>query len=55
MNALAGHDAGYLHVVWAVASGLGALVALALYAVYRRARARRELEEAEAILAADGD
>ncbi len=51
MSALAGHGADYTRVVWAVASGIGALVVIALSALYRRARARRELEDAEAILA----
>jgi len=51
MSALAGHGTDYTRVVWAVASGLGALIAIALFGVYRRARARRELEEAEEIIA----
>jgi hypothetical protein len=50
---LAGHDAGYLQAVWLVACGLGAAMMVALVAVYRRARARRDLEEAEAVLAAE--
>jgi predicted histidine transporter YuiF (NhaC family) len=50
---LAGHDAGYLQAVWLVASGMGAGLLVALVAVYRRARAQRDLEEAEAVLAAD--
>ena len=49
---LAGHDAEYLHAVWLVASGLGLALVVALGAVYRRARTRRDLEEAEAVLAA---
>ncbi len=51
MSSLAGHGADYTRVVWAVASGLGALVVIAMYALYRRARRARELEEAEEILA----
>jgi hypothetical protein len=50
---LAGHDAGYLQAVWLVASGLGVAMLVALVAVYRRARGRRDLEEAEAVIAAD--
>jgi hypothetical protein len=50
---LAGHDAGYLQAVWLIASGLGAALLVALMAVYRRARSRRDLEEAEAVIAAD--
>jgi hypothetical protein len=49
---LAGHDAGYLQAVWLVASGLGIAILVALVAVYRRARARRDLEEAEAVIEA---
>jgi len=51
VSQLAGHDAAYASVVWLVASGLGALAVVALYGVYRRARARRELEDAEAVIA----
>nr|HEX4316513.1 hypothetical protein [Kofleriaceae bacterium] len=50
--ALAGHDAAYLRAVWLVASALGLALILALGVIYRRARGRRELEEAEAVLAA---
>jgi hypothetical protein len=54
MSNLAGHTADYTSTVWAVASGLGAAVVVAMYGLYRRAHKRRELEEAEAILAEDG-
>jgi hypothetical protein len=50
---LAGHDAGYLQAVWLIASCLGVAMLVAFVAVYRRARTRRELEEAEAVIAAD--
>lgn len=53
MTGLAGHDAGYLDAVWWIASGLGVAILVALIAVYRRARGRRDLEEAEAVIAAD--
>jgi hypothetical protein len=48
MSALAGHDT---RTVWLVASAFGALALGALLAIYRQARRRRELEEAEAVLA----
>jgi hypothetical protein len=41
------------HLVWAVACGFGAVAIGALAIVYRRARARHELEEAEKLLADD--
>ena len=50
---LAGHTAQHTHLVWLVASGLGAALLLALAILYRRARSRRELEEAERVLAED--
>jgi hypothetical protein len=50
---LAGHDAGYLNAVWLIACGLGAAMLTGLVAIYRRARTRRDLEEAEAVIAAD--
>ena len=50
---LGGHDARYIHVVWVVASAIGAAALVALVVVYRRARRRAELEEAERILAED--
>jgi len=50
---LAGHTAQHTHLVWLVASGLGAALLVALAMVYRRARSRRELEEAERVLAED--
>lgn len=51
MSGLAGHSAAETHLVWLVATAFGAALLLALVVVYRRARARRELEEAERILA----
>ena len=50
---LGGHDAGYLQVVWIVASAIGISVIAGLWVVYRRAARRHELEEAERILAED--
>lgn len=48
---LAGHDASYLRAVWLVASGVGAVALAVLVALYRRARNRAELDEAERVLA----
>lgn len=48
---LAGHTAQHTHAVWLVASGLGAVLLATLAVVYRRARARRELEEVDRVLA----
>lgn len=53
MSTLAGHGADYTRTVWLVASGLGVAAVVALYGLYRRARSRHELEEAEALLAED--
>jgi len=39
--------------LWAIASALGGGVLVALAIAYRRALARRELEEAEAVIAAE--
>jgi len=50
---LGGHDPAYLHVVWIIASAFGVAALVVLVVVYRRARRRDELEEAERILAED--
>jgi hypothetical protein len=51
MTMLGGHDPAYQHVVWIVASAIGIAALVVLAVVYRRARRRDELEEAERILA----
>jgi hypothetical protein len=48
---LAGHDPSYVRAVWLVASAFGALALVVLVALYRRARVRAELDEAERVLA----
>lgn len=48
---LGGHDASYVRAVWLVATAVGALALVVLVALYRRARARAELDEAERVLA----
>jgi cbb3-type cytochrome oxidase subunit 3 len=50
---LGGHDAHYIHVVWVIASAIGAAAVVALVVIYRRAARREELDEAERILAED--
>ena len=50
---LGGHDPAYVRAVWLVCSGVGALALGVLLALYRRARARVELDEAERVLADD--
>ncbi|MBV8757153.1 MAG: hypothetical protein JO257_07765 [Deltaproteobacteria bacterium] len=50
---LAGHDASYVRAVWLVATAVGALALVVLVVLYRRLRARAELEEAERILGED--
>jgi hypothetical protein len=50
---LAGHDASYVRAVWLVCSALGALALVVLALLFRRARARAELDEAERVLAED--
>ena len=52
---LAGHDAGYIRAVWLVASAVGALALAVLAVLYRRLRARADLEEAERILSEDAE
>jgi hypothetical protein len=51
MNGLAGHSSEYLRLVWIVASVLGGGILTVLAVAYRRARAQRELEEAERVIA----
>jgi hypothetical protein len=48
---LAGHDPAYVRTVWLVASAVGAVALAVLVALYRRARNRAELDEAERVLA----
>ena len=50
---LGGHDPSYVRAVWLVASVFGAAALVALVMLYRRVRARAELDEAERILADD--
>jgi hypothetical protein len=50
---LAHHDASYLRAVWLVASAVGAVALAVLVVLYRRARNRAELDEAERVLAED--
>jgi beta-lactamase regulating signal transducer with metallopeptidase domain len=50
---LGGHDASYVRAVWLVASAVGALALVVLGLLFRRARARAELDEAERVLADD--
>ncbi len=51
MNGLAGHSESYLQLVWIVASVIGAAIVIALVIAYRHARAQRELEDAERVIA----
>jgi hypothetical protein len=53
VSALAGHDAEYIRLVWLVASAFGVAAIVALVVIYRRARGRAELEEAERIIRED--
>jgi hypothetical protein len=50
MKELAGHD---VHSLWIVVSLVGIAAVIALIAVYRRAAARCELEQAERVIAED--
>ena len=50
---LAGHDAHYLAVVWAIACALGVAAILGLVVVFRRARKIAEAEEIDRILEED--
>ncbi len=51
MNGLGGHTAEATRIVWIVASAIGAGLLVLLGIVYRRARAQRDLEEAERLIA----
>jgi hypothetical protein len=50
MTALGGHSAEHIATVWYVAAGFGVAAIAALVVIYRRALARRELEEAERVI-----
>lgn len=50
MTGLAGHSASYTQLVWIVATMIGVAMLVGLVVVYRRARARAELEEAERVI-----
>jgi hypothetical protein len=50
MSGLGGHTAEATRVVWIVASAIGGVLLVALGLVYRRARAQRELDEAERLI-----
>jgi len=50
MTALGGHSAEHIAAVWLVAAGFGIAAITALVVIYRRAAARRELEDAERVL-----
>ncbi|HEY0253437.1 MAG TPA: hypothetical protein VGC41_18010 [Kofleriaceae bacterium] len=47
---LGGHDAGYLHALWAIASAIGVFVLAAAALIYRKARRTAEAEEVERII-----
>ena len=51
MTALSGHSEAYTHAVWVVASLFGIALLAVLGILYRRARAARELEDAERLIA----
>jgi hypothetical protein len=51
---LAGHDAHYLTVVWAIACALGVVASLVMAVLFRRARKTAEVEEIDRILAEHG-
>jgi hypothetical protein len=50
MTALGGHSAEHIRGVWLVAAAFGVAALAALVVIYRRAAARRELEEAERVI-----
>lgn len=50
MTGLGGHSADHLAAVWLVAAALGVAAIAALVVIYRRAAARRALEEAERVI-----
>lgn len=51
MTGLGGHTAEATRLVWIVASAIGVALLVVLGVVYRRARAQRDLEEAERLIA----
>lgn len=51
MTGLGGHTAEATRLVWIVASAIGVALLLVLGVIYRRARAQRDLEEAERLIA----
>lgn len=51
MTGLGGNTAEATRMVWIVASAIGAALLVVLGLVYRRARAQRDLEEAERLIA----
>lgn len=50
---LAGHDAHYLAIVWAIACALGVAAVLGMAILFRRARKAADAEEVDRILAED--
>ncbi|NVB76836.1 MAG: hypothetical protein HOV81_00440 [Kofleriaceae bacterium] len=52
-DGLAGHDPAYLRLLWIVVSLCGITAVAILVVVYRHAKDRAELEQAEQILAED--
>ena len=50
MTALGGHSAEHIAAVWLVAAAFGVAALGGLVVIYRRAAARRELEEAERVI-----
>jgi len=50
---LAGHDADYLTMVWAIACALGVVAIVAMAVLFRRARKTADAEEVDRILAED--
>ncbi len=51
MNGLGGNTVEATRMVWICASAIGAALLVVLGVIYRRARAQRELEEAERLIA----
>jgi len=50
-NGIGGHSADYTQLVWIVATLFGSVILALLAVAYRRARSRRELEDAERVIA----
>lgn len=50
MNGLGGNTAEATRTVWIIASAIGAILLVFLGILYRRARAQRDLEEAERLI-----